>query len=404
VRNNSDQNIKITLICPQYPPEKGAAASRMAKLAEGLLSRNVTVDVITALPNYPTGRIFPGYRGKLWYSESIDGITVKRYWLYASNSANASKRILNMISLSATMFFSLRYLIRNRPTIIVVNSPPLTVGLTGVFLAKFLRARVITNVSDIWPMTALELGSISKGRLYSLLEKIETYLYRCSDAIMTQSEETRRHVLAQFPDKKTFLYRNLDYTSVFASQYPTMQTKPRKIVYAGLLGVAQGVYEISKQIDFRSAEVEFHIYGDGNERVSIEQYIKKNPDCNVFLHRSVPKIDMPEILSQFHATIIPLKTNLTGAFPSKIFMAISASLPVLFCGSGEGAQFVKDSKIGWVTDPGDFRGLSRRVKSLATMPDLEYQSLRKRIASLARSEYDLEDQLNRLLAFINKIK
>jgi glycosyltransferase involved in cell wall biosynthesis len=113
---------------------------------------------------------------------------------------------------------------------------------------------------------------------------------------------------------------------------------------------------------------------------------------------------MPEILSQFHATIIPLKTNLTGAFPSKIFMAISASLPVLFCGSGEGAQFVKDSKIGWVTDPGDFRGLSRRVKSLATMPDLEYQSLRKRIASLARSEYDLEDQLNRLLAFINKIK
>ncbi len=402
--NNSVRIRKITLICPQYPPEKGAAASRMAKMADGLRARNVDVNGITALPNYPTGRIFPGYRGKLWHSESIDGILVKRYWLYPSNSAAAIKRFLNMISLSATLFLSLPHLLRTRPEMIIVNSPPLPVGLSGVILAKIVRARVITNVSDIWPMSALELGAISKSWFYSLLERIESYVYRHSDAIMTQSNEIRQHVLDRCPDKKAFLYRNLDDTSEFIDQYPMIENESPKIVYAGLLGVAQGVYEICSSLDFKSLRAEFHVYGDGNERAKIDQYIAENPDCNIFIHDTVPKSEIPKILANFHATIVPLRSDIRGAFPSKIYMAISASLPVLFCGSGEGAQFVQESGIGWVSGSRDYQGLSKHIRTLATMVDRDYQSLRNRIKSLATNTYDLEDQLNRLVVFIDTIK
>ena len=100
---------------------------------------------------------------------------------------------------------------------------------------------------------------------------------------MVQSNETRQHVTKSHPDKRTFLYRNLDYASEFSDQYPTVGGQTTRIVYAGLLGVAQGVYEICSAVEFEKLGVEFHIYGDGNEKNMIEQYISDNPNTNVFL-------------------------------------------------------------------------------------------------------------------------
>jgi len=267
-----------------------------------------------------------------------------------------------------------------------------------------VRARVVTNVSDIWPLTALELGAISKGWLYSSLEKIERFIYRYSDAVVTQSIETRQHVLKRFPETKTFLYRNLDSVSEFVDQYPTIQQRPLKIVYAGLIGVAQGLHDICRSIDFAKLGIEFHLYGGGNERARIDEYISSNPGCNIFLHDIVPKGDLPKILTQFHATIVPLRSTIYGAFPSKIYAAISASLPVLFCGSGEGAEFVRESGIGWVAGPGDYAALAKNLAALTDMNERHYQALRKRIKDLARSKYELEDQLDQFVAFLNSVK
>lgn len=398
-----ERNQKITLICPQFSPEKGAAASRMTKLARGLRARSLDVNVLTALPNYPTGRIFADYRGKFWHTESLDGILVKRYWLYPTNSAATFKRLLNMVSLSATLFLSLPHLLRNRPAVIIVNSPPLPVAITGIILAKIIRAHVITNVSDIWPSSALELGVIRRGVIYSLLEMIETLVYRYSDAIVSQSIETRQHVLERCPEMRTFLFRNLDYRSEFIDQVPIIEGQVPKLVYAGLLGVAQGIYEICQNVDFLHIGMEFHIYGDGNERSAIDQYITDNPGSNIFLHQAVSKNQMPEILAEFHATVIPLKTHIHGAFPSKIFMAISAGLPVIFCGSGESADFVQESGIGWVSAPRDYQGLTRNINALVTMTNSEYRKLRNMIRSLAISKYDLDDQLDRFVGFLESI-
>lgn len=393
----------IAVISLYYPPETGAAASRVAKMVSGLRDRGFDVHVITSLPNYPTGKIFPAYRGRFSVSELIDGIPVKGLWMYSSNSRNALKRILNMVSFSIMLLLALPFLIRLRPGAIIVNSPPLPVGATGVILAKLLRIPVIANVSDIWPLSALELGAIQKGRFYSLLEKVERFLYRRSDAIVTQSQETLNHVLEQIPDRKTLLYRNLDAITEFIDQYPPIDKTPVKLVYAGLLGVAQGVFEICTQTDFQDLGVDLHIYGDGPDKTKIERFIQENPDCRIYLHEFVTKNDMPRVLSEYHATIIPLKTHIHGAFPSKIYMAMAASLPVIFSGSGEGASFVRDAKIGWVSGPSDFTGLAEQIAKLTTLPESEYRALREHIKWLATSAFSLNEQLDTLANFVRKI-
>jgi glycosyltransferase involved in cell wall biosynthesis len=289
---------------------------------------------------------------------------------------------------------------KTRPDTMIFNSPPLTLGLSSLILAKLLRARAIANISDIWPMSALALGAMRKGWLYNTLENVEHYIYRRSDAVMAQSKETQQHILDRLPEKITFLYRNLDYPSDFIDTYPTLQLQSVKIVYAGLFGVAQGVYDICKSIDFKRLGVEFHLYGDGPEKEAIVKYVTENPACNIFVHDAVPKSEISEILSKYHATIVPLITHIKGAFPSKLYMALSASLPVFYCGAGEGAQFVRDMNIGWVSEPGDYENLANQIKDLTSMPDADYRRLRSHISDLATNTFNFNDQLDRLVNFI----
>ena len=286
-KNNG--RIKITVITIFFPPEKGAAPSRMYKLCRELVKAGFDVEVITAMPNYPTGRIFPGYRGKYSSVEEMDGITVRRYWVYASNSSNSLARAASMLSF-ATMMNNARWRLRNRrkPDLIFVQTPPLLAGAAGVRLAKATGAKIVLNVSDLWPLTAVELGAMQRGKLYDRLERLETYMYRNSDLIIGQSQETVDYIQQQHPHKAYFLYRNLDPPSPFRDAGPVYEPGSLKVVYAGLLGVAQGVMAICRGIDFSAMGIAFHIYGAGNEAEELKAYLAATPGCKHFLPRKRP--------------------------------------------------------------------------------------------------------------------
>ena len=165
------------------------------------------------------------------------------------------------------------------------------------------------NVSDLWPLSALELGAIQKGALYSFMERLELYNYRSSKLILGQSQEIIHYVKTKVPDKKYFLYRNIPVIlqkSVVRNRFS--DRTPLKLVYAGLLGLAQGVFEICQHVNFKELKVEFHIYGKGNELEQIENYIKTNPDSNVhFYHGSFDAQTIREKLRTYDFAIVPIK-------------------------------------------------------------------------------------------------
>ena len=75
------------ILSQYYAPEIGAPQIRLRALARNLLRLGVDVGVLTAMPNYPAGKIFPGYTGKWSMSESIDGVPVRRTWVYAATGS-----------------------------------------------------------------------------------------------------------------------------------------------------------------------------------------------------------------------------------------------------------------------------------------------------------------------------
>jgi len=342
----------------------GAPQSRLYEFAKGFIARGWDISVIAAMPNYPTGSIFTEYRGKMSTGDNYDNISVNRYWLYASNASRALPRIISMISFSVTSFFSLFRLGRLKPNIIFVESPPLTLGFTAYLLSRLTGALFCLNISDIWPLSAYHLGAISKGFLYRRIEQFERFLYRKADLCTGQSEEIVAH-LKNSGAKRTFLFRNGVDITRFHSPGKKGEAYKLKLVYAGLLGVAQGVYQICRDIDFREIGVEFHIYGDGYQRKLIKSCLHENPGRGVYLHEPVTRARIPEVLASHDGTIIPLVKNIYGAVPSKIYEAMAAGLPVLFSGDGEGAKIVNNFNVGMVSPPGDMVALKDNIVKFA---------------------------------------
>lgn len=393
-------NHRIIILTQYFPPEMGAPQSRLYETALGLKQLGWEIAIITALPNYPTGKIFPGYRGKLWVRELLDGLPVRRYWLYASNSKRAFPRILNMVSFSLSALGAVFFMWRFRPAWLIAESPPLLTGLSGLLLSRSSGARFVLNVSDIWPLSAAELGALrTGGLLYRFLERLERFLYRRAYACMGQSQEITDHLTANGA-RRSWLFRNGVDSNRFNRQNLARGKPPLKIVYAGLLGVAQGMLSLCKQLSFDPGQFELHIYGTGAERTSIELYLQENEAKGIFLHEPVNRAEVPAMLAQYDLTLIPLVKPIFGAVPSKLYEAMAAGLPVLFAGGGEGARIVEKYKVGWTCNPSDFTTMGVILQQIATLPANELQEYKQNCRKAAQQVFDRGIQIANLHAWL----
>ncbi len=406
--------MRVLLVAERYWPEVGAAPSRLANMAEGLKRQGCEVDVLTSLPNYPKGRIFDGYRGCVSKHEVRNGVEVFRYWIYATVSRNAVARGLNMFSFAVMIWlFAFKYRRIKGYDCVIIQTPTLVVAASAMRLFKGLYGkRCVLNVSDIWPLTAFDMGAITKeSRSFRFMAKLEKYLYQKADGVLGQSEEILNHVAAKMIDstdydpdseevlgskmwkenKKLFLYRNLQ-TYLMDCDHKT-KGEVLKLVFSGMLGVAQDVAGIVKNVPWKELGVEFHIFGGGKQYDEIVSWCKEHPDGGVTAHGFVPKEEIAGRLSSMDASIVPLATRIRGAFPSKVFDILPQGLPILFCGGGEGAQFISSHEVGYTSTPGDYAALTENIKKLRDMSPAAYESMSARCITLSKQELDFEKQM-----------
>ncbi|MEZ5428766.1 MAG: glycosyltransferase family 4 protein [Pyrinomonadaceae bacterium] len=392
--------MKFLILTQYYPPEMGAPQTRLSELAAGLKDLGWKVGVVTAMPNYPKGKIFEGYTGKFSVKESKDDIAIKRYWLYPSNSARALPRIISMLSFSFTALFSVFFVRKFKPDYIFVESPPLTLGFSGWLLAIFSGSRFVFNVSDLYPLSAKELGIIDEGFLYKSIELLEKFLYRRATFCSGQSREIVDYIKKKGA-KKTLLFRNGVNFKRFEGTSGEKRNGKIRLVYAGLLGVAQGIFEICRNVKFGDLNVEFHIYGAGAERDLIENFVSENPDSNVFLHPVVNKQEIPAILKSFDGTIIPLKKNIYGAVPSKIYEAMAAGLPIIYSGEGEACGIIEENQVGWISPASDYRKLEHNINDFAKSAEKRSLYSNNGISS-AFNIYNRKIQVEKLHDFLSE--
>ncbi|WP_281336805.1 glycosyltransferase family 4 protein [Flavobacterium eburneipallidum] len=387
---------EILIISNYYPPEKGAAANRIEQLALKLYQNNYKVSVLCPLGNYPKGELFSEYKGKFSVTEKLQNITVKRLWIYPSVSKNIFKRTLSVLSFASVLFFYL--LFKKTPHKIVVQSPPLLLSFVSVLVLSLLRKKIILNVSDLWPLAAIELNALKKDSFSHRVSLfLERFIYSKATLIFGQSDEIITHIHSIFPEKECHLYRNFPDHQVAKMDLVANTNEPIKLFYAGLLGVAQGVFELCQNIELENLNIELHIFGDGAEKSQIEELIQQNPQKKIYFHGMLERHILHEKLKTFDIALIPLKTRIYGSVPSKIFEYGALGFPVLYFGGGEGETIVQKNNLGWIASVGNFESLNSALITISKTGKSEIQTMKPAIFESAKKNFNLDFQIKNLI-------
>jgi len=388
---------EILIISNYYPPEKGAAANRIEQLALKLHQNNYKVSVVCPLGNYPKGELFPEYKGKFSVSENRDNITVKRLWIYPSVSKNILVRIVSILSFSMSLFFYL--LFKKTPKKVVVQSPPLLLSFISVLVLSLKNKKIILNVSDLWPLAAIELEALKSGSFsHKISLYFEHFIYKKATLILGQSNEIITHIKTISPQKECHLYRNYPDHQVTEIALKTIENQPIKIFYAGLLGVAQGVLELCEKIDLKGLDIELHLFGDGAEKNQIEALISSRNEQKIKYHGMKERKALHETLQSFDIAIVPLKTRIYGSVPSKIFEYGSLGFPILYFGGGEGETIVQEHDLGWVAKVEDFQDLNQKLIAISKLSKRDLDVMKHRIFNTAKNTFQLDNQIRDLIA------
>jgi glycosyltransferase involved in cell wall biosynthesis len=368
-----DRAIHLAILTQYYPPEIGAPQARLSSLADALVRRGHRVTVVTAMPNYPAGKVEKGYGGLL-RREYRNGVRVIRTWLIPTRRSAMLPRLTCYVSFAASSALVGTALLQ-RPDYLMIESPPLFLGPTGLLLARLKGARPIFNVSDLWPDSAVRLGVVREGSLpHRLSAALEARCYRASWLVTGQTRDIVDDIGKRFPAIRTYhLSNGVDCKRFGADRADSLS---RRLVhfegrctalYAGLHGLAQGLDQVLDAAATIPPEgaLDFVFMGNGPLRDSLMRRARIEGIPHVHFLESRPHAEIPGLLAAADILIVPLHESLTNAVPSKLYEALASGRPVVLIAGGEAARIVREGEAGIVVPHNDRAGLAAALLRLA---------------------------------------
>jgi putative colanic acid biosynthesis glycosyltransferase WcaI len=364
--------MRIMYLTQWFDPEPGIIKG--LKFVRAIEAAGHEVTVVTGLPNYPTGRLYPGYRLRLLQRETIEGVKVVRLPLYPSHDASSVRRSLNYLSffLSALLYGLLR---RERFDLAYVYHPPITVGLAAALAGTVRRLPFVLDIQDLWPDTVAATGMAGAGRLTGALGTACQFVYRRASTLIVQSEGMRRTLIERgVAASKVTTIRN--WADAELGPPTGRETTPARrftVVYGGNLGRAQAletVLDAAAIVGRARDDIEIVLYGDGVEAEALRE---KAAALGITTLRLAPRVSKAEILDIFaraDALLLHLRDHPLFAItiPSKTQAYLAMGRPIVAGIAGEAAELLRDSGAALVTPPGDPEALARAILAMADLP------------------------------------
>jgi glycosyltransferase involved in cell wall biosynthesis len=376
--------MQILILTQYYPPETGAAQNRLSDLARRLTKAGHRLTVLTAVPSYPKGEIFEGYRGRFTMREDKEGIRIVRTWVYVTKRKGFILRILNYLSF-AVLSPIVGWLTAKRLDVVIVESPPLFLGVSGYLLSRLKRAKFVLNVSDLWPESAVALNVLRNRWLIRWATRMEEWLYNKASLVTGQTQGIVRSIQRRCAHTPVHLWTN-GVTLEFLEQAAHARIsrsllreqfgfgKKFIVAYTGLHGLAQGLDTLLRAADLlrQREDIQFCFFGEGPEKPKLQLIAAERGLRNVQFYKPLPASEMVELLASVDVSIVPLKRNdlFKGALPSKLFEALGAGVPVLLALEGEAKELIEKSRGGLLVEPENPEDMAQKILRLCQDSDL----------------------------------
>ena len=373
------RSLHILFLSDNFPPEANAPATRLYEHARYWVQQGHQVTVITCAPNFPEGRLFPGYRNRWYHVSDFDGIRVVRVKTYITANQGFIRRTLDYLSFMVSGV--LAGLFQRRPDLIVATSPQFFCALGGWLLAVIRRKPFVFELRDLWPASIVAVGAMQRGRLIRWLERLELFLYRQADAIIPVTESFKTDLIGRGidPGKIQVVINGVDLDR-YSPRPPDRQLVEQygwqgKFVvgYLGTHGLAHGLDSVltaARRLKDRT-DIVFVMIGTGARRQQLVQDVADQQLTNVIMLPLQPKHMMPRWWSICTVTLIPLRDNPVFAtvIPSKLFEAMGMNIPVVMSlPEGEATALVQHYRVGEVVPPEHPQALAECLVRLSQTP------------------------------------
>lgn len=345
---------RILLLTQWFDPEptfKGLVFARE------LVKQGFDVEVVTGFPNYPGGKLYPGFRIKLLQQDLIDGVKITRVPLYPSHDQGAFNRVLNYVSFSASALIYCLFKAK-RADVIYAYHPPLTVGVAASFIRFFRRIPVVYDIQDMWPDTLRATGMITSKQALRIVSSVCNLVYRNVDQVVVLSPGFKRLLIERgVPQNKIEIIYN--WCDEEALNLPTKKVPSNfpsadrfKIVFAGNMGKAQALCSVLDAADILQCQghnnINFTFVGDGLEVARLKAYAQERQLENVCFLPQVSMNEVGSVLKAADALLVHLKSNplFNITIPSKTQAYMAVGKPILMAIGGDAAKLVKEAACG----------------------------------------------------------
>ncbi|MDJ0323900.1 glycosyltransferase family 4 protein [Cryobacterium sp. PH31-AA6] len=392
--------MKIGILSQWFDPEPGPAA------IPGVFAREFSragheVTVLTGYPNYPEGKVYPGFRQRIGRVSNVGDIAVSRVPLFPNHNSSASGRLANYASFAASATAFGRSALRDVDAVWVYNSP-VTVSLPLLTHTRSGRVPYFLHVQDLWPDSLIESGMFPGGVVglsaAAVIRRIVRLTEDRSAAVGIISPSVRDVILSRNPNispaKITYVPNPTDETlfrpvSVYReAKKSAIDRDTFTLMYVGAIGEVQGLETLLDAAWILKArpEIRFVIVGDGIARGRLERDAADRGLSSVEFVGRIPKESVPEMMATADAQLVSLAASafLRHTTPSKIASLLASEVPIIGQIAGDGAELLVASGAALIVDPGDAAGLAHLVESMADMSPQD----RQRMAASGRNFYD----------------
>ena len=371
----------ILFLTDNYPPEVNAPASRTHEHCREWVKRGHDVTVITCHPNFPHGKIYRGYKNRVWHSELVDGIRVVRVWTYITSNEGFFKRTIDYLSY---MFAAIIAAVFIRRVDLVVGTSPQFFTVCAAYIVAFLkRVPWVFELRDIWPESIRVVGAMKDSWVLDALQRLEMFLYRKADGIVTVTHSFKKELIKRGVngDKISVVTNGVDLSRFSAIDKDVNILERHELVntfvvgYIGTHGMAHEldtVVDAAKLVSERDelSSIVFIFVGGGADKKRLVERQRQEKIDNVVFVDSVAKNEIVSYWSCLDCCVVHLKasTLFETVIPSKIFEAMAMGVPILHGVMGESAQIVTDEEVGVIFEPENAEDLAEKILSFVSNP------------------------------------
>jgi glycosyltransferase involved in cell wall biosynthesis len=401
--------MRVLIVSQYFWPE----GFRINDLVQSLVARGVAVDVLTGKPNYPEGKIYPGYRAAGSMREFWQGANIFRVPVFPRGFRSGLRLFLNYLSFMFSGAIVGAWQFRNtKSDVIFVYAPsPLLQALPALLIGWIKRIPVVVYVQDLWPESLEATGYVRNPLAIRMVELLVTLIYRRSDLILVSSRPFKDSIEKFLPSAEIVYYPNsvdvsfCDPDNGLKPDVPALD-EGFCVVFAGNVGAAQAVYVISEAAERLRGhgDIRLVVLGAGSELEWMRARIAELGLNNLFLAGRFPVEAMPNLLSRADVLLVTLADQqiFAATVPNKIQAYMAVGRPIIASMNGEGARLVQEADAGISVPAEDGAALADAILKLHSIPAEDRDRLGKNGRHYYRQHFDHEQLVEALIGHLIK--